>query len=72
MFLSKQMTLRSYIYVLLFCKETFQDFGDHKRGQTNGGRLRCYVGTKRGDLRGDSARELKEIRSTAIFLLLVT
>ncbi|CAE7312787.1 unnamed protein product [Symbiodinium microadriaticum] len=38
-----------------------QDFGDHEAGRRLGGRLRCYVATKRGDLTGSTARELKEL-----------
>eukprot|EP00434_Breviolum_minutum_P006287 symbB.v1.2.005547.t1/scaffold258.1/size251559/1 len=38
-----------------------EDFGDHPKGQENGGRLRCYVSTKRGDLCGETARELKDL-----------
>eukprot|EP00435_Cladocopium_sp_Y103_P063235 s16_g24.t2 len=38
-----------------------EDFGDHPQGRQNGGRLRCYVNTKRGDLKGDTARELKDL-----------
>ncbi|CAJ1378872.1 unnamed protein product [Effrenium voratum] len=39
-----------------------EDFGDEtETGQAAGGRLRCYVATKRGDLAGDTARELKDL-----------
>eukprot|EP00913_Durusdinium_trenchii_P032106 g30064.t1 len=38
-----------------------QDFGDHAVGRANGGRLRCYVATKRGDLRGDTAQQLQDL-----------
>eukprot|EP00931_Biecheleriopsis_adriatica_P104864 TRINITY_DN79481_c0_g1_i1.p1 TRINITY_DN79481_c0_g1~~TRINITY_DN79481_c0_g1_i1.p1 ORF type:complete len:447 (-),score=83.02 TRINITY_DN79481_c0_g1_i1:67-1407(-) len=34
-----------------------EKFGDHEEGKCAGGRLRCYVDTKRGDLDGSSARE---------------
>eukprot|EP00439_Symbiodinium_sp_Y106_P018237 s1272_g2.t1 len=38
-----------------------EDFSDHEAGRRLGGRLRCYVATKRGDLTGSTARELKEL-----------
>ncbi|CAK8996768.1 unnamed protein product [Durusdinium trenchii] len=38
-----------------------EDFGDHAVGRANGGRLRCYVATKRGDLRGDTAQQLQDL-----------
>lgn len=34
-----------------------EQFGGDEVGQQAGGRLRCYVDTRRGDLTGDSARE---------------
>lgn len=36
-------------------------FGEDEAGVKAGGRLRCYVDTKRGDLTGSTARELRDV-----------
>lgn len=38
-----------------------EDYGEDERGLAAGGRLRCYVGTARGDLAGRTARELRDV-----------